>query len=269
MITLGRFDEAERINLATLEKRKTIQGENHPSIGALFNNMGLMYDQKGEVEKAIEYFLKGLDIKKKNKAPDLSILASLNNVACVSCGLKRFGEAHKYLDEAEELVNRQKVTPGDPLAYMYNTRAKAYMGENKLNEARGIVEKAVEKRRSLSETNPQYLESLAQKAEICRRQKDYNACLKTIETATEVNKSVEKAMPKNEFFKDCLECLVKVSEDLKDETKYAEALGKLESELLRLEREIQVGEGSDAKLVKVRSALEDVKSKLDKVRREP
>ncbi|KAH3777910.1 hypothetical protein DPMN_179359 [Dreissena polymorpha] len=78
---LGRFEDAERYNFVCLKRRRKIQGENQPDVGMTLNNMGIMYDQKGDGRLALQYFQEGLEIKKKFKAPDLSRVASLTNVA--------------------------------------------------------------------------------------------------------------------------------------------------------------------------------------------
>jgi len=220
-----------------------------------------MYDQKGDKDNALIYFMKGLEIKKKSKANDLSLINSMNNVASMYCGLGRTNDAHRMLDEVEYILNRQKVSPGDPVAYLYGTRGLAYMKEGKLNEAREVIEKGVEKRQSLAPDNPSYLESLSHKAEICRLQRDFKACRHTVDMALKVQETVVKAMPQHFFIKECLECLLKVHEELGDTVNYKNTLGKLESELLRLEREID--ESNKRKLQGVRSALEDVKLKFD------
>lgn len=264
LLLSGRFEEAEKYHRATLKMRRKLQGEDHPSIGATLNNIGLLYDQKGDVKQALMYFLKGLEIKKKSKAPDLSLVSSLNNIASLYCGIGKTEEAHKMIDEAEEILNRQKIRPGDPLAYMYENRGHAYMKEGKLTEARECIEIAVNDRRYISPNHPTYLESLAHMAEVCRLQKDYCACQKTVKKALKVHETAVISMPQHLFLKECLQTLVKLHEEIGDDEKCKSALGKLESELMRLEREI--GELNEPKLHKIRTALEDVRSKMDKLK---
>ncbi|KAH3834046.1 hypothetical protein DPMN_107364 [Dreissena polymorpha] len=93
---LGRFEEAERYHFVSLKRRRKIQGENHPGVGMTLNNIGLMYDQKGNSVLALKYFKEGLKIKKKSNAPDLSRVASLTNVANTYIDVGTFDKALKF-----------------------------------------------------------------------------------------------------------------------------------------------------------------------------
>ena len=45
---------------------KTTYGEDHPKIAIRWNNLGAAWDNKGEYDKAIEYYEKALEIDLKN-----------------------------------------------------------------------------------------------------------------------------------------------------------------------------------------------------------
>lgn len=240
-----------------------LQGADHPAVGATLNNIGLMYDQRGDTELALDFFLKGLEIKKKSKAPDLSIMASMNNVARHYAELGMTDKARAMLDEVEEVLGRQPVIPGDPVAYMYDTRGTVFKKEGRLEDARAMLEKSVEKRGAISEDNPPYCESMVHLAEVCGLQKDYDSCLKTADKVMKIQKRVIETMPQNMFIKDCLEFLAAIYKDMGDMKRYRETLAQLESELMRLERVI--GETNQLKMQQISSSLEDVQFKLDKL----
>jgi len=44
-------------------QKKTI-GENNPSIATTYNNIGLVYNNQGDYNKALEYYFKSLEIEK-------------------------------------------------------------------------------------------------------------------------------------------------------------------------------------------------------------
>lgn len=256
----GRFREAEKYLFTSLERRRKIQGDDHPHVGFTLNSLGLMYDKKMDREKTFAYFVEALEIKKKSKGPDLSIASSLTNVARIISSIGRIQEAHDLLDEVKETLNKQKVSPDNLIGYMYESRALVYKKEGKLAESRLMIEKAVEKQRSLADDSPQYLESLYYKALICFAQTKYKTCVKTAEIALQIQETLKNCQPRPLFIKDCLDCLVLGYKELGDESNYRRVLRRLESELMRMERELD--EFNEIDHHRIRLALQDVKSKL-------
>lgn len=258
---LGRFRDAEMYLLPTLERRQKLQGDDHPHVGNILNTIGLMYDRKKDVENTLTYFVRSLDIKKRSSAPDLSIASSLTNVARIFKSVKRIKEAHMLLDEVEEILDKQKVSPGNHFGYLYESRALVYMKEGNLEQARQMIEKAVEKQRCLSADSPQYLETLYNKAIICRAQRKYKTCVKTAKQALQIQETLKNVSTRLLFVKDCLDCLVVGYKELADDFNHKRVLRSLESELMRIERELDESNEADHHNIKI--ALKDVQSKLD------
>lgn len=225
------------------------------------NCLGLVCDRKRDRKSTLTYFVQGLDIKKKSKAPDLSVVSSLTNVARIFSSARKTAEAHAFLNEAEEILNRQKVKPGNLIGYLLESRALAYRREGRLDDARDMIEKAVERQRSVSEKSPQYLETLYFKASICLSQKKYQTCVKTAEKALNIQETLVNFSPRFLFIKDCLDCLVVGYRELCDEFNYRRVLRKLESELLRVERELD--ESNEVDHHNVMLSLKKVQSTLN------
>ncbi len=77
----------------------------HPTIGSGYNNLCLVYDKAGQRGKALEYALKGLQIKKAFvKQPSNTVLVSLLNVALFThTETGNVEKALGYLNEAYEI----------------------------------------------------------------------------------------------------------------------------------------------------------------------
>ncbi|XP_053396229.1 nephrocystin-3-like isoform X2 [Mercenaria mercenaria] len=259
---LGRFEEAEKYHFESLKRRKEIQGEDHPFVGACLNNIGIMYYQKGDSHKALKFYEEGLEIKRKSAAPVTSLVNSLSNTANMYSETGNSKKAHVLLDEATELLNKEKVPCRDSTALIYDTKGKVYRREGAFKFAEDVFQKAVDVRKEISEENVVYLESLVHLANISKRQGNYVSCIKISNKALTIKEKAEIAMPQHPFIKECLECLAEVYKKTDDKVKYKETLEKLESELIRLET-VHLDHGNEKDLFKVRTQIREIKAELE------
>ncbi|XP_060594578.1 uncharacterized protein LOC132748924 isoform X2 [Ruditapes philippinarum] len=261
---LGRFDEAEKYHFEALRRRKQIQGETHPFVGACLNNIGIMYYQKGDWHKALEFYEAGLDIKRKNQTPAWSLVNSLSNTANMYSETGESAKAMQLLNEALELLNKEKLPPKESFALIYDTIGKVYRRDENLTSAEDMFQKAINIRGEISMENVTYLESLVHLADIHKRQKHYISCIKVSNKALQIKETAEKAMPQNPFVKECFECLAEVYNLSGSNDKYIETLEKLQSELIRLER-VHLDHGNDRDLLKVRKEMQSVTETIQRV----
>ncbi|XP_045195289.2 uncharacterized protein LOC123550885 isoform X2 [Mercenaria mercenaria] len=232
---LGNFERAERYHRACLNRRKARLGECHPTVGATINNLALLMDQKGDTSKALEYHLKALEIKRKSKAPVLSLISSLSNVANANNALGRYDDAHALLDEAMELIKEQKIPMKDAEALIYNTRGKVFAKAGDLNEAQEAFAITVKLSKEISMKGFLLMKRIVSLAQVLERQGDYAECLKTIKDAMKLKDESIKNLPHNTIIVDCLECLAKVHRETDDRLNYVQTLYDIENECLRLE----------------------------------
>lgn len=263
-LVTGRFEDSERYHLACLKRRLKIQGEDHPGVGASLNNLGVMYDQKGDSENALKYYQKGLEVKMKANAPAMSIVFSLSNAANMSMAMGNYEEAHRLLDDALRRLHKEKVPPREALACTYDTKGKVHVKEGKLKEAEEMFQKAVDIREDISDNLP-YLESLVHLAEVNKQRGQYDQSLRLAKKALRLKEKATTAMPQNSFVAECYQCLADVYNRTNDTGKYKETLEKIEAELLRLER-VFLCQCNEISLQKVRSQLNDIKDKLDNMK---
>ena len=102
--SLGKYQKSIDCHEEAIEIRKKQFGL-HPSIGAAYNNLCLVYDRAGQRDKAVEYAKKGLHIKKLLvKQPSNTVLVSLLNVALFThTYIGDVDRSLMYLDEAFEI----------------------------------------------------------------------------------------------------------------------------------------------------------------------
>lgn len=86
-----------------------LQSMNPLSYVDVYSKKAEIYQQKGELEKALEYLHKSLAIKQENPTKDYVDLAiSYHNIAKILCSKKQFDEALQYCNKALE-VRRESL----------------------------------------------------------------------------------------------------------------------------------------------------------------
>ena len=80
--------------------------ENHPDMATAFNNLGSAYSDLGDQKKAVDYYVKALEITKKSlpeNHPDLA--TSYNNLGIAN---SRFGDQKKAVEYIEKALEIKK-----------------------------------------------------------------------------------------------------------------------------------------------------------------
>lgn len=268
-LSIADFNTAEKYHLSAIKYRIKTLGEDHPLVGASYNNIGLLYQQKEEHIKSLDYFTKGLEIKKKTKAPSISIIRSISNAANANNALERYAVAHELLNEAMEIILKENVmyTTLDARALIFNTRGKVYLKEGRLREARDSFAESV---RISEDTLPKsflFMKRLASLGKVQEKLGNYKESHRTLKKALDLEESSIRDLPHNEIVSECLECLMKIYHHTGDHAKYIDTLYKLETECLRLER-VCFNLANRKRLEDVHRILCDVKERLSDLQSE-
>ena len=222
-----------------------------------------MYYQKGDWQKALEFYEAGLDIKRKNPTAVDSLVNSIINTANMYTETGDSTKALHLLNEALELLGKEKLASRATTSLIYDTKGKVYRRDKDFSSAEVMFKKAVDIREEISTENITYLESLVHLADIYKSQRQYSSCIKISNKALKNKEKAEKTMPQNPFVKECLECLAEAYRLSNCRSKYIETLEKLESEIMRLER-VHLDNGNERDLLKVRKEMQSVKDTLAK-----
>ena len=79
-----------------------------------YNNIGLVHDNKGEYDKALEHYQKSLAIKLKQMGPEHPLVAaSYNNMAYVYKAKKDLAKAKEYWEKAY-VIRLKTLGPNHP-----------------------------------------------------------------------------------------------------------------------------------------------------------
>jgi len=132
----NRLDEAERLFLKLLDR-------NTRGYADVFNRLGLIYFQKGLLERAAQYFEKALVINPKYTDAALSLVVTYNE-------LQKFVEAERVFNQAAKVV-RSEPTSLDPfiqgkLANEHGKLGDAYYNLGRYDQALDEYKKAVKLR---------------------------------------------------------------------------------------------------------------------------
>jgi tetratricopeptide (TPR) repeat protein len=106
-----------------------------------FNNLGLVYKAKGEWDKAIDYFQRSLAIREK-VGDEHGMSTTFNNLGSVYKARGEWDKAIEYYQRS--LAIREKVGDEHGMAFGYNNIAALYRDQDRLEEAIPLFEKSLE-----------------------------------------------------------------------------------------------------------------------------
>ncbi|KAK5263518.1 hypothetical protein LTR96_011102 [Exophiala xenobiotica] len=94
-----RFREAEEMQRQTLDPKKKVFGEEHPTTLCSLNNLAAVLEQQGKYEEAEQMHRQTLDLRKKVLGEEHpSTLASMNNLAAVLRQQGKYEEAEQIFE---------------------------------------------------------------------------------------------------------------------------------------------------------------------------
>ncbi len=152
----GRYAQAEKLYLDTLERRRRVLGEDDPKTLQSINNLAGLFWSQGRIEEALPLVQEALARNRRVDGEDsLSTLASKRHLAILYLALRRFREAEPlYLEVLEK--QRDLLGPDDPqtLSSMSSV-ATLYQRMGRDEEAEPLFRKVFEaRRRSLGAEHP-------------------------------------------------------------------------------------------------------------------
>ncbi|XP_072020165.1 uncharacterized protein [Amphiura filiformis] len=145
---IGKTKQAEKCHLESLQMKRELWGENHPSVGSGYNGLSLMYEKTGESNKAAHFCFLGLKVRRKllKEEPSIGVIVSLNNSARHLSLLKgEHQRALDLLDEAYRMREKLGINHRDT-SLIFNNRGKVYSWMGDWKNAMINFAKAVELR---------------------------------------------------------------------------------------------------------------------------
>tara|TARA_R110001592_G_scaffold17138_1_gene72663 strand:- start:423 stop:2285 length:1863 start_codon:yes stop_codon:yes gene_type:complete len=117
-------------------------------IAVSLNNIGIIYIKQGEPEQALEYYLKSLKVKQQ-LGDKKSIATSLNNIAAV---YKESGNPHKAIEfYTKSLLIREEIKDEKGIAVTLNNMGTLYKDRGSLDTALNYYNKALHIREKIGD----------------------------------------------------------------------------------------------------------------------
>ena len=258
----GRFEEAERCHLAILNRRKRRQGEDHPAIGKQLNNLGIMYEQKGDTQKARQYFEEGLAKKRATKTEPVSIVNSLSNVARQCADMGDFVKAETLLNEALALLQEKNVNNISAIGLINNSFGKIYLKKGDYKRSIHHMKESLRIKRTTmqSESSPFFVNPLLLLARGYIGCENYGAAINRLNQILALKDPLIEKLPQNDLVYQCYEEMLNVHRALKNDKLTTEIKTEMGAELFRLADYFE-SKGNESK-------ANSFREKLDKLRHE-
>lgn len=136
MFLLGHLAIGLKLVQEAIKRRKAVyMTEEHPSVAAAINNEGIIYRKMGQKEKALQWSLRGLELKRKTHAPEKSIALSLEDVAQAFTVNNRHEEALDSLKEAFTILDKNPELYAETRAYAFFIEGKILRSQARYSEA--------------------------------------------------------------------------------------------------------------------------------------
>ncbi|KAK3596951.1 hypothetical protein CHS0354_002519 [Potamilus streckersoni] len=220
----GNFDDSERYHQESLrrhrrdleeenikrvqKKKKPLSEEEVARFAAVYDNLGTLYQQKGDIQQALYYHEKGLVIKRRVKVPVTALLVSITDVADVYSLLGKHEEAIQLLREAESIYMRETLRNETNFGEICHTFGKVYIKKEEFVTAVSYLEKAAASR---EQTMPRSLLHAECVLSLCNAEmglQRYEVAKKWAQNVVSMKDDIN--MPQNRVISDALECLVEI-----------------------------------------------------------
>ncbi|KAL3881298.1 hypothetical protein ACJMK2_027753 [Sinanodonta woodiana] len=232
---IGNYAAGKKYHFEALNRRLDKFGGDHPSVGANFNNIGIYYDVLGDHENARFYFEKGLENKRKNKAPYGSLCASLTNTALQYGKLRQFDKALELLDEIQRIYEKNMPNKAS-LGALYDNYGQLNMKQNHLAEALTNIKKGLQNREQAAPNGPSYAESLTNLSKVYILLEDNESAIPPARKVISIKDKIIERLPQVKYIYRAWKYLIMAYTALRDEENLQMAYHEIDLELQRLIR---------------------------------
>lgn len=136
-LSLFYLEKAEKLILE-YQDRLTDSGT---KLNAIYNNIGSVYLQKGELDTARKTYQKSLLYLEEKKENDYSRSAIYNNLGIIDTEQEKYEEALAYYDKS--LSIRKNLNDKEGIAQVYNNMGRCYYTQKNYGKAVELLEKSI------------------------------------------------------------------------------------------------------------------------------
>ena len=148
------YDFSLSLSEILLEIRGRVLGQNHPDIATSYNNIGVIYSDKGDYDKALEYHLKAMEIRESvlgANHPDTAM--SYNNIGNVYFYKGDYDKALEYYLKAVKIKESVLGVNHPYTATSYNNIGEIYSDKGDYDKALEYYLEAVKIKESVLGAN--------------------------------------------------------------------------------------------------------------------
>ena len=141
----GKYKESEKIYQRQIAHSEELYGNENADTATSYNNIGLVYKNQGDYDKALECYFKALEIWEKvlgKEHPDTSI--SYNNIGAVYDSQGDYAKALEYYFKALEIREKVLGKEHPDTATLYNNIGLVYYNQGDYDKALEYHFKALE-----------------------------------------------------------------------------------------------------------------------------
>jgi len=148
-------------------------GENHFLTALLYNYIGNAYDNKGDTEKALEYYNKSLEIQRNLGGDDIALGSpfSTSNIGSVYVYKGEYDKALDYFQESIRKWTKEHGEDNIELAKGYDQIGDIYQKNGELEKAYEYFQKSLDLRIKILDTNnAEVAHNYHRLAQVCTQQ---------------------------------------------------------------------------------------------------
>ncbi|CAF1148463.1 unnamed protein product [Didymodactylos carnosus] len=187
LLKMGEYDRAEQFHLIMLENIS----DNEPDVGYIYNQLGLIYRERGNNQQALVYYTKSLDFQLKYVPENLSSLAiTYSNIGGVYQAEGDQEQALLNMEKALQIKLKTLPTHDPLLAIEYNNIAVVYDDKKEYDKALQYYHKSLSiAKAALPANHPSLAITYSNIGLIHKCKGDYGQALKYYEMTLEIQLS--------------------------------------------------------------------------------
>lgn len=185
LIKYAKYDEALVVAERCLDLSIKLYGKNHSETATLYNNIGAVYDSKGDYDTALEKYNKALDIRKQVLGDNHpSTATSYNNIGAVYHRKGDYDTSLEYYNKALDIYLQVLGENHSDTATSYNNIGLVYHCKGDYDTALEYYNKALDiKKQVLGENHPDTAISYNNIGGVYDKKGDYDTALENYNKA--------------------------------------------------------------------------------------
>jgi tetratricopeptide (TPR) repeat protein len=188
---LGKYSDAIRLYLESIEIAKKTIGTRHPVYGIRLNNLANVYKSQGKYNEAIKLLLEAIEIAKETVGVEHATYAiRLNNLANVYQAQKKYDEAISLYLEAKEITKKNFGEEHPSYATRIHNLASVYKAQGKYDSAIQLFLEVIKiDKKLIGVEHPDYAMSLSSLAGVYYLQGKYEDALPLFDEVLRIRES--------------------------------------------------------------------------------